>query len=98
MPPSKLSAVDRDFFAALAEVVFGNPFTPQRDELIVRLPPGAKPGDLQNDREALAGVVGPRLGPWLREGMPAVKELSSEDRKLLDPAVLYVCYHRYVPQ
>jgi len=98
MPKSKLNSSDRDFFSALGNVVFGNPFSAQRDELIVRLAPGAKAGDLTNDREALARVVGPRLGPWLREGMPAVNELSADDRKLLEPAVLYVCYHRYVPQ
>ena len=98
MPSSKLSAADRDFFAALGEVVFGNPFSPQRDELIVRLAPAAKPGHLTNDREALARVVGPRLMPWLHDGLPAVRELGAQDRALLEPAVLYVCYHRNVPQ
>jgi len=98
MPNPKLKAADRDFFEALADVVFGNPFSPQRDELIVRLAPGAKAGDLTDDREALARVVGPRLAPWLRAGLPAMQGLSAEDRRLLEPAVLYVCYHRYVPQ
>ena len=98
MSSLKLTAADREFFAALAGVVFGNPFSPQRDQLIVRLAPGAKPGDLTNDREALARVVGPRLAPWLREGLPAVKGLSAEERGLLEPALLYVCYHRHVPQ
>jgi hypothetical protein len=93
-----LSAADRDFFTALAGIVFGNPFSPRRDELIVRLAPGAKPGDLTSDREALARVVGPRLAPWLREGLPAVKEMNAAARALLEPALLYVCYHRYVPQ
>src|SRR6266705_907548 len=50
MPLARLSASDRDFFAALADVVFGNPFTPQRDQLIVRLAPGAPLGDLTSDR------------------------------------------------
>src|SRR3954464_2839720 len=98
MSRSKLSSSDRDFFSALGDVVFRNPFSPQRDELIVRLAPGAKAGDLTNDREARVRVVGPRLAPWLREGMPAVNELCADDRKLLDPAVLSVCYHRYAPQ
>ena len=52
---------DRDFFAALADVVFGNPFSAQRAALIVRLAPGAKLGDLTQDREALARLVAPRL-------------------------------------
>src|SRR6266702_2722651 len=93
-----LNAADREFFAALADVVFGNPFTPQRDQLIVRLAPGAPLGDLTSDREALARIVGPRLEPWLREGAPALQKLSAEDRRLLEPGFLYVCYHRCVPQ
>ncbi len=98
MPATKLSTAERKFFATLAGVVFGNPFSAKRDELIVRLAPGAKPGDLTNDREALARVVGPRLAPWLSGGAPALRRLGAEDRALLEPASLYVCYHRYVPQ
>jgi len=98
MSTIRLSTPDRDFFAALADVVFGNPFTPQRDQLIVRLAPEAPLGDLTSDREALARIVGPRLEPWLREGAPALQKLSAEDRRLLEPGFLYVCYHRCVPQ
>jgi transcriptional regulator with AAA-type ATPase domain len=89
---------DREFFAALADVVFGNPFTPQRDQLIVRLAPGAPLSGLTGDRGALARVVGPRLEPWLREGAPALQKLSAEDRRLLEPGFLYVCYHRCIAQ
>jgi sigma-54 specific flagellar transcriptional regulator A len=91
MPSQKLTAADRDFYRVLADVVFGNPFSPERDRLIVRLAPDAKPGDRSNDREALARVVGPRLA-----GLPALQGLSAADRNLLEPALLYVCYHRYV--
>jgi len=98
MSTTKLSAQDREFFAALADVVFGNPFTPQRAELVSRLAPGVPLGDMTTHREALAQVVGPRLGPWLREGTPALQRLSAEDRRLLEPALLYVGYHQSVPQ
>src|SRR5437773_5375809 len=98
MSVSRLSTPDRDFFAALADIVFGNPFTPQRDQLIVRLAPGAPLGDLTSDREALARVVGPRLEPWLREGAAALQKLSAEDKRLLEPGFLYICYQRCVPQ
>jgi len=98
MASIKLTGADREFFAALAGVVFGNPFTRQRDELIVRLAPGAPHGDLTSDREALARIVGPRLAPWLREGAAALRGLGAEDRSLLEPAFLYLCYHRCVPQ
>src|SRR3989442_1742773 len=98
MSTVRLGTPDREFFAALADVVFGNPFTPRRDQLIVRLAPGAPLGDLTSDREALVRVVGPRLEPWLREGPAALQKLSAEDRRLLEPAFLYVCFHRCVPQ
>jgi sigma-54 specific flagellar transcriptional regulator A len=97
MPMSGLSAADREFFAALGPIVFGNPFSAQRAQLIVRLAPDAPLGDLTSNREALARVVEPRLGPWLREGTPALRRLGVEDRSLLEPAFFYVCYHRYVP-
>ena len=90
--------MDREFLAALADVVFGNPFTAQRDALIVRLAPNAPPGDLISDREALARVVAPKLEPLLREGGAALRRLGAEDRQLLVPALLYVGYHRAVPQ
>jgi MoxR-like ATPase len=96
MPNDRLTAADREFFAALAEVVFGNPFSDERSALIARLAPGAPVGDLNKDREALARVAAPRIAPWL-EG-DAARRLSAEERQLLEPAFLYVCYHRAVPQ
>jgi len=98
MSVPKLTASDRSFFADLGGVVFGNPFSEERDAAIVRLAPGAKPGDLTNDPGALARVVGPRLEPWLRDGLPAVQGLSASDRELLEPALLYVGYHRNLAQ
>src|SRR5688572_19032216 len=85
-----VSEADRRFFAALADVVFGNPFSPERAALIVRLAPGAKFGDLTQDPEALARLVAPRLQPWLE------RDLREEERALVEPAVLYVWYHRHV--
>src|SRR5687768_6065968 len=87
MPPA-----DSEFFAALADVVFGNPFSAKRAALIARLAPGAKPGDLTEDPEALARLVAPRLAPWMS------KRLTDEERRLIEPALLYVTYHRYVPR
>jgi len=84
--------MDASFFASLADVVFGNPFSAKRAALIAKLAPGAKPGDLTEDREALARLVRPRLEPWL------AKKLNAEERRLIEPALLYVGYHRCVPQ
>src|SRR6266403_1890039 len=87
-----MSPADREFFAALADVVFGNPFTPQRAELILRLVPGASLGDLTRDREALPRVVTPRL-QRLQD-----QHLGDEEQRLVEAALWYVCYHRAVPQ
>ena len=80
---------DREFFVSLADVVFGNPFSAERASLIAKLVPGVKPGDFTQD---LARLVAPRLTPWLS------KKLSAEERRLVEPALLYVGYHRCIPQ
>jgi len=85
---------DQEFLAHLADVVFGNPFSRKRAELVAALAPGTPFGDLTANREALARVVSARLGPLIQAGA----KLSAEDRRLLEPAMLYVCYRRYVPQ
>ena len=65
---------------------------------IVRLVPDVALGDLDSNREALARVVEPWLEPLLRDGAQALQRFGVEDRRLLELAFLYVCYHRYVPQ
>ncbi len=80
---------DREFFDSLANVVFGNPFSAERASLIAKLVPGVKPGDFTQD---LARLDAPRLTPWLS------KKLSAEERRLVEPALLYVGYHRCIPQ
>jgi hypothetical protein len=98
MPQPRLSAADRPFFAALADVVYGNVFSANRAELIARLLPGVRPEDLNKDPEALARMVTPRVEPFLRAGGLQQPGLSEADRRLLEPAFLYVCYIRAVPQ
>src|SRR2546421_10867826 len=94
MPKTTLTSMQREFLSALADVVFGNPFTPERAKLILRLSPGA----VLANREALAQVVADRLGDVLRQGAAALEGLPAEDGRLLETALLYVAHHRYVPQ
>ncbi len=98
MSIARLSSADREFLETLSDVVFGNPFSRERNEQIVQLAPGVPLGDLTTHREALARVVGPRFEPWLNQGVSALQRLAAEDRRLLEPGFLYVCYHRCVPQ
>jgi DNA-binding NtrC family response regulator len=98
MATIRLSAADREFFAALGDVVFGNPFSTQRAALIVRLAPGALLGDLTSDREALARIVAARVAPLFGEGAAGFHRLNAEDRRLAEAALFYVSYHGYVPE
>jgi sigma-54 dependent transcriptional regulator, flagellar regulatory protein len=90
-----VSLSDAAFFSVLSDVAFGNPFTTERTTLIRRLAPDA-PSDITRDREALARVVAAKL--QLFSGSPGLSRLNAQDRRLIEPALLYVAYHRYVPQ
>jgi len=96
MPDTRLKASEREFFASLERVVYGNPFSDEREQTIQRLVPGATSGQLARDREALPRLVAPRL----REHATAadVQRLAEEDRRLVRVGFLYVCYHHHVPQ
>jgi transcriptional regulator with AAA-type ATPase domain len=94
MSDQRLKADERVFLAALVDVVFGNPYTPERAKLIQRLAPGTVPAN----REALAQVVVNKLGDVLRQVPAVLQRLAGEDRALLETALLYVTYHRHVPQ
>src|SRR5256885_693597 len=97
MSKSRLTRGDREFFAALDKIVFGNPFSVERAQKIARLVPDVPFGDLDINQEPLARVVERRLEPLLRGGAPALQRLEVEDRQLLEIGFLYACYHRYVP-
>ena len=94
MAVRRLSSEQREFLALLRDVAFGNPYTPERNALIRRLAPDA-PGNLASDREALVRVVAPKLSSLMAGGLTAY---ADDDRSLLEPAFLYVAYHRFVPQ
>jgi len=95
---TRLAAADREFLRALGEIVFANPFSAERAKRILRIVPNVPLGDLTANREALAGVVEQRLGGLLGEGAGAWLRFGAEDRTLVETALFYVCFHRYVPQ
>jgi sigma-54 specific flagellar transcriptional regulator A len=98
MPTAGLSASDREFFAGVTDVVYGNLYSLKRAELIVRLAPEAKLGDLTARPNPLEQAVQARLAPLLANGGSALARLGEADRELVEPALLYLCYHRFVPQ
>ena len=92
-PP--LDGATRGFFSALDRVVYGNPFSEERADVIQRLLPGQDTAHLMADREALARLVEPRLRPF--DDPAALRRLSGGDRRLVESGFLYVCYHHHVP-
>jgi transcriptional regulator with AAA-type ATPase domain len=94
----RMAPADREFFRALGGIVFANPFSAERAERILRILPDVPLGDLTTNREALARVVEQRLDVLLRDGAEAWLRFGAEDRTLVETALLYVCFHRYVPQ
>jgi sigma-54 specific flagellar transcriptional regulator A len=96
MASTELNAAEREFFVALDRVVHGNPFSDERARLIQMLVPGATSRELALDREALTRMVAPRLRPY--SDLAELQRLNLQDRRQVQSAFLYVCYHRHVPQ
>ena len=94
MADAPLKPAEREFFTALDRVVYGNPFSDDRTELVLKLIPGATKEDLVLDREALARLVAPWLSAF--HDAAALNRLSAEDRRIVRSGFLYVCYHRHV--
>jgi transcriptional regulator with AAA-type ATPase domain len=97
MSSAHLSASEREFLGLLGEVVFGNPFSTRRAEVVMRLAPDVPFGDMTVHRDALARIVAARFAHIL-EAPQGLRHRGDEVRRLMEPAVLYVCYHRYLPQ
>lgn len=94
MPSTRLQPSEREFFAALDDVVYGNPFSDEREKIIQRLVPAATPVELLRDQDALRRLVEPRLAAY---SSPAdLERLDEKDRKLMLSGFLYVCYHHHI--
>ena len=96
MTGARLKASEREFFAALGDVVYGNPFSDARGQVVQRLVPNATKEQLAIDEDALRRIVEPHLAPYGERDV--LKRLDAEDRLHLQTAFLYVCYHRHLPQ
>src|SRR5882724_5185626 len=89
---------DRRFLRDLEQVLFGNPFSPERRSRMDRLVPGAGAGgDLPSVYNALAQGVRARLQPYEIGGSVDRRRFGSDDRPLVETALLYLAYHRVVP-
>jgi DNA-binding NtrC family response regulator len=95
MPVTRLQPSEREFFAALDDVVYGNPFSDEREKLIQRLVPGATAEELVRDQDALRRLVEPRLSAYATHA--DLERLEPRERQHLLSAFLYVCYHHHIP-
>jgi two-component system, NtrC family, response regulator HydG len=98
MPSPRFTSADREFFATVVDVVYGNVFTENRMELISRLMPGSTREELARDPEALARAIQQRLAPFEPLGGMGAPGLDDFDRRLLRYGFLYVCYIRAIPR
>ena len=96
MASTRLKPAEREFFVALWPVVYGNPFSDERAQIIQRLIPGASSAELMLDQEALRRMVEPRLRPYTDASQ--LQNLNTEDRLRVQAAFLYVAYHHHLPQ
>ena len=96
MRGTRLQPSEREFFAALERVIYVNPFSDERAQVIQRLVPRATSEELALDEEALRRMVEPRLRPYADAN--ELQRLNTEDRRRVQNAFLYVCYHRHLPQ
>src|SRR6185369_6550203 len=87
----RLSPADREFFAAIDQVVYSNPFTDERTAIVRSFVEMATPEELATNRDreaALAmSVVAPRLEPWMDAQQRS--KLAAEDSRQLRSAFFY---------
>ena len=94
MAEARLNADDRGFFTTLDRVVYGNPFTDNRAELIGQLVAGVTDQALVVNRELLAQQVAPRLRAF--SDLATLERLNANDQRLVQSGFLYCCYHHHV--
>jgi DNA-binding NtrC family response regulator len=96
--PARLTDSDRRHLAAVAEVLFDNPFSLERQARMSRLGPGLGALELAEDYLALARLLETRLQPYARDGALSTEAFEEADRPLVENALLYMAYHQLRPE
>ena len=93
----ELSADDRRFFAAVAEIIFSNPFDDARAEIRDLVPDAPRKSDAAGDHPfaAIVPAVEERLGKLEATGVRRVEDVAERDRDLLSYALLFRVYHHH---
>src|SRR5258706_8520572 len=93
----QLTESDRRYLSAIAEVLFDNPFSLERQARMTRLGPGLGTLELPGEYEALARLLEKLLQSYAPNGTLSVDSFSLADRPLVENALLYIAYYRLYP-
>jgi len=93
----ELNADDRQFFAAVVEIIFSNPFDDARDD-IRALAPGAPRASANHPFGAIVPALQERLEKLAAAGVTTPKDVAARDRVLFGHVLLFRVYHHYVEQ
>ncbi|MES9853588.1 MAG: sigma 54-interacting transcriptional regulator [Candidatus Thiodiazotropha sp. L084R] len=94
-----LTETERRFFSFLADTIFSNPFSfnqAKKDARTAEYIDSENLGGNTGKHEALIPVVNERLRILRSDGISKLDEIKSEDRQLLEYAILFQTYHRYL--
>jgi DNA-binding NtrC family response regulator len=93
----ELNSDDREFFNAVVEIIFSNPFDDARAD-IRALAPGAPGASGNHPFGAIVPALQERLEKLAAAGVTTPKDVPSRDRALFGYVLLFRVYHHYVDQ
>ncbi|MFH0879217.1 MAG: sigma 54-interacting transcriptional regulator [Lentisphaerota bacterium] len=92
-----LSASDREFFSVVAAAVFANPFSREREQLNARLAGSSITQPSEDPIERALKNVAERLARMEKDGKVLPSKYAAEDGGLLEIALLFDVFHRFIP-
>jgi DNA-binding NtrC family response regulator len=98
-PTRALTEAERSFFSFLADTIFSNPFNHEQSKSDTRLSEyvdTTSPGAGTRPNEALIPIVEERLRILHSDGISHLDGIKEEDRQLLEYAILFQTYHRFL--
>ena len=90
-----LSEYDRDFFGLVAQAIFANPFSDDRDDLNLKILKLSSRPIKDNINENVASAVSDRLKKLSQAGPIASSNYNNADGQLINLAVLFDIFHQY---
>ncbi len=94
----ELNADDRQFFTAVVEIIFSNPFDDARTRIRALVPGAPRTADATSKHPfgAVVPALEERLERLAPAGVVAPKDVVARDREVLGYVLLFRVYHHYV--